>query len=49
MSEAPPANPPVGEGASEQAIERAGTKHGNKGWEAAAAAIEMVNLRRNLG
>ncbi len=32
----------------EQAIERAGTKHGNKGWEAALAAIEMVSLRRGL-
>lgn len=32
----------------EQAIERAGTKAGNKGWEAALGAIEMVNLRRNL-
>ncbi len=32
----------------EQAIERAGTKAGNKGWEAALAAIEMVNLRRAL-
>ncbi|MDJ0781309.1 MAG: 6,7-dimethyl-8-ribityllumazine synthase [Desulfosarcinaceae bacterium] len=28
----------------EQAIERAGTKAGNKGWEAAIAAIEMANL-----
>ncbi|NLW65178.1 MAG: 6,7-dimethyl-8-ribityllumazine synthase [Clostridiales bacterium] len=28
----------------EQAIERAGTKAGNKGFECAAAAIEMVNL-----
>lgn len=28
----------------EQAIERAGTKAGNKGWDAALAAIEMVNL-----
>jgi 6,7-dimethyl-8-ribityllumazine synthase len=28
----------------EQAIERAGTKAGNKGWEAAVAAIEMVSL-----
>ena len=28
----------------EQAIERAGTKAGNKGWEAAMAAIEMGNL-----
>ncbi len=30
----------------EQAIERAGTKAGNKGWEAAASAIEMANLSR---
>ncbi len=28
----------------EQAIERAGTKAGNKGWEAAVSAIEMVSL-----
>lgn len=28
----------------EQAIERAGTKAGNKGWEAAVSAIEMANL-----
>lgn len=28
----------------EQAIERAGTKAGNKGWDAAMAAIEMANL-----
>ncbi len=27
-----------------QAIERAGTKSGNKGWDAALTAIEMVNL-----
>ncbi len=33
----------------EQAIERAGTKAGNKGSEAAAAAIEMVNLMSQLG
>ena len=32
----------------EQAVERAGTKHGNKGWDAASAAIEMVNLMRQL-
>ncbi len=32
----------------EQAIERAGTKAGNKGAEAAAGAIEMVNLLRQL-
>jgi len=28
----------------EQAIERAGTKAGNKGWDAAIAAVEMANL-----
>ncbi|WP_457567239.1 6,7-dimethyl-8-ribityllumazine synthase [Desulfurobacterium sp.] len=28
----------------EQAIDRAGTKAGNKGWEAALSAIEMINL-----
>ena len=28
----------------EQAIERAGSKSGNKGWDAAVAAIEMANL-----
>ncbi|MGI9176054.1 MAG: 6,7-dimethyl-8-ribityllumazine synthase [Rhodothermales bacterium] len=33
----------------EQAIERAGTKAGNKGAEAAVSAIEMVNLLRQLG
>ena len=32
----------------EQAIERAGTKAGNKGWEAAMSAIEMANLYRSL-
>jgi 6,7-dimethyl-8-ribityllumazine synthase len=32
----------------EQAIERAGTKAGNKGWEAAAGAIEMGNLYREM-
>jgi 6,7-dimethyl-8-ribityllumazine synthase len=32
----------------EQAIERAGTKSGNKGWEAAVAAIEMANLYKRL-
>ncbi len=32
----------------EQAIERAGTKAGNKGSDAAASAIEMVNLLRKL-
>ncbi|NOX09537.1 MAG: 6,7-dimethyl-8-ribityllumazine synthase [Gammaproteobacteria bacterium] len=33
----------------EQAIERAGTKAGNKGDEAALSAIEMVNLLNQLG
>ena len=32
----------------EQAIDRAGTKAGNKGWEAALSAIEMVNLLREI-
>jgi 6,7-dimethyl-8-ribityllumazine synthase len=33
----------------EQAIERAGTKAGNKGWDAALAALEMVDLGRAMG
>ena len=33
----------------EQAIERAGTKAGNKGVEAAMSAIEMVNLLKGMG
>jgi 6,7-dimethyl-8-ribityllumazine synthase len=32
----------------EQAIERAGTKAGNKGFDAALAAIEMVNVLKTL-
>ena len=32
----------------EQAIERAGTKAGNKGYDCALSAIEMVNLIRNM-
>jgi len=32
----------------EQGIERAGTKSGNKGWDAALAAIEMINLNKRL-
>lgn len=32
----------------EQAIERAGTKAGNKGYDCAMGAIEMVNLIRNI-
>jgi 6,7-dimethyl-8-ribityllumazine synthase len=33
----------------EQAIERAGTKAGNKGWDAALSAIEMINLFKAMG
>ncbi len=32
----------------EQAVERAGTKSGNKGWDAALSAIEMANLVRAM-
>lgn len=32
----------------EQAIERAGTKAGNKGWDAATSAIEMANLSKQF-
>lgn len=32
----------------EQAIERSGTKSGNKGWDSALAAIEMANLFKKL-
>ena len=32
----------------EQAVERAGTKQGNKGWDAALAAIEMARLYHGL-
>jgi len=32
----------------EQAIERAGSKAGNKGWDAAVAAMEMVNLFKQI-
>ena len=32
----------------EQAIERSGSKAGNKGWDAAVAAIEMVNLYKEF-
>lgn len=32
----------------EQALERAGGKHGNKGYDAAVAAIEMANLARQI-
>ena len=33
----------------EQAIERAGTKAGNRGFDAAVSAIEMANLLRSIG
>ncbi|AEF93937.1 6,7-dimethyl-8-ribityllumazine synthase [Desulfotomaculum nigrificans CO-1-SRB] len=32
----------------EQAIERAGTKAGNKGWDAATTALEMANLMKEF-
>lgn len=32
----------------EQALERAGTKAGNKGWDAALSAIEMANLMQKI-
>lgn len=32
----------------EQAIERAGTKAGNKGWDAGTSAIEMANLLKQI-
>jgi 6,7-dimethyl-8-ribityllumazine synthase len=32
----------------EQAVERAGTKAGNKGWDAAISALEMANLVRRM-
>ena len=33
----------------EQAIERAGTKSGNKGWDASLSALDMVNLYKQVG
>ena len=32
----------------EQAVERAGTKSGNKGWDAALSAIEMANVMKQI-
>jgi 6,7-dimethyl-8-ribityllumazine synthase len=32
----------------DQAVERAGTKAGNKGWQAAESAIEMANLGKSM-
>ncbi len=33
----------------EEAVERAGTKHGNKGWQAALSGIEMADLVGRIG
>ncbi|GHV26688.1 6,7-dimethyl-8-ribityllumazine synthase [Spirochaetia bacterium] len=33
----------------EQAVERAGTKAGNRGWDAMVSALEMAELFRNIG
>ncbi len=44
----PVTNGVVAAGSLDQAIERAGSKMGNKGWEAASAAIEMATLFRAL-
>jgi 6,7-dimethyl-8-ribityllumazine synthase len=33
----------------EQAVERAGTKMGNKGFDAAMVAIEMANILKSIG
>jgi 6,7-dimethyl-8-ribityllumazine synthase len=32
----------------EQAVERAGTKSGNKGWDAAITAIEMAQIMKKI-
>ena len=47
-SDTPVSNGVITTDTIEQAIERAGTKAGNKGAEAALTAIEMVSLLRNL-
>lgn len=47
--ETPIANGVLTVNSIEQAIERSGTKMGNKGVEAADAALEMVNLLNTLG
>nr|WP_299242667.1 6,7-dimethyl-8-ribityllumazine synthase [uncultured Halomonas sp.] len=47
--ETPVANGVLTVNSIEQAIERSGTKAGNKGTEAAMAAMEMVSLMRRLG
>lgn len=48
-SDVPIANGVLTVNSIEQAIERSGTKMGNKGSEAAEAALEMVNLLNTLG
>jgi 6,7-dimethyl-8-ribityllumazine synthase len=49
QSGVPVVNGVVCAGNLEQAIERCGTKAGNKGWNAALAAVEMANLMSVLG
>lgn len=34
---------------ADQALERAGGRHGNKGWEAALAVLELADLKRRIG
>jgi 6,7-dimethyl-8-ribityllumazine synthase len=48
QSGVPVVNGVVVAGNLEQAIERSGTKSGNKGWNAAQAAIEMANLYKAI-
>ena len=49
MTGTPVANGVITADTLEQAIERAGTKMGNKGFDAAVSAIEMANLMKSLG
>ena len=44
----PVTNGVIAAGSLDQAVERSGSKMGNKGWEAASAAIEMATLFRAL-
>ena len=39
----------IGAQTIEQAMERSGTKHGNRGWTAAESAIEMAVVMKKLG
>lgn len=48
-SQVPVINAVVCADSIEQAIERCGTKAGNKGWSGAQSAIEMANLCRQMG